>query len=341
MGKRLIKSLLSIIFVGIVLMGAGVAVWWNWANQPYTQEESAGKEVQFTIAPGMTAAQVAQELEELKLIRNAWAFRILASQQQVDSKLLAGQYHLNPYLTPQEIIDKIMEGPEVPTVKVTIPEGYTTAQIIDTLVKNGLGTKEEYEQVIANEPFEYAFLADIPPGASHLDGFLFPDTYFFDPKATPKENINRMLERFEQEITPEVMTRLAEMNFTVREWVNLASIVEREAGKDEDRPIIAGIFLNRLEMGMALQSCATIQYILGTNKYVLSLEDIQIESPYNTYKYPGLPPGPISSPGHASLQAVLNSQETNYLYFLATPSGETIYARTHEEHLRNQAKYMN
>ena len=136
------------------------------------------------------------------------------------------------------------------------------------------------------------------------------------------------------------MAKLAEMNLSIREWVNLASIVEKEAGKDADRPVIAGIFLNRLEIGMALQSCATIQYVLGTNKYVLSLEDIQIESPYNTYKYPGLPPSPIANPGHASLNAVLNSTESNYLYFMATPSGETIFAKTHEEHLRNQAKYM-
>ncbi len=341
MGRRWLKGLLSILFIMAVLAGAGIAAWWNWASQPYAEEGSNAAEVQFMITPGMNASQVAQELEHQGLIRNALAFRFLASQQNVDSKLLAGEYQLSAQMPPQEMINKILEGPDVHTVKVTIPEGYTTAQIIDLFVKNDLGSKEDYQRVIESEPFSYSFLADIPAGPNRLDGFLFPDTYFFAPEAGPKENINRMLKRFEQEITPEVMTKLAEMNLTLREWVNLASIVEKEAGKDADRPIIAGIFLNRLKIDMALQSCATIQYVLGTQKYILSLEDIQVESPYNTYKYPGLPPSPIASPGHASLDAVLNSTDSDYLYFLATPSGETIYAKTHQEHLQNQAKYMN
>ncbi|MEL1135131.1 endolytic transglycosylase MltG [Desulfitobacterium sp. THU1] len=341
MGKRWVNGLLSRLFILLILIGVGIAAWWNWANQPYSQEGSEPAAVQLMITPGMTAAQIAQDLEQEQLIRHALTFRLLASLQNADAKLLAGEYQVSADMTPQALLDKLLEGPVVHTVKVTIPEGYTTAQIIDTLVSKGLGTKEEYKKVIENEPFEYSFLADIPTGGARLDGFLFPDTYFFDPEARPKDNINRMLKRFEQEVTPEVMTKLAEMNLSIQDWVNLASIVEKEAGKDADRPIIAGIFLNRLEIDMALQSCATIQYVLGTQKYVLSLEDIQIESPYNTYKYPGLPPSPIASPGHASLDAVLNSTESEYLYFLATPSGETIYAKTHQEHLQNQAKYMN
>lgn len=339
MGKSRVRGFLSSIFIIVILAGAGVAGWWNWSNQPYAKEGN-GTEVRFEVTVGMNASQIAEELKQKQLIRNALAFRLLASQQHVDSKLLAGEYELTSQMNLQEIINKFLEGPIVHTTKVTIPEGYTTVQIIDTLVNNGLGTKEEYQQVIANEPFDYAYLADIPSGAKRLDGFLFPDTYFFDPKASPKENINRMLKRFEQEVTPEVMNKLAQKNLSIFDWVNLAAIVEKEARLDADRPIIAGIFLNRLKIDMPLQSCATIQYVLGTNKYVLSLEDIQVESPYNTYKYTGLPLSPIANPGHASLDAVINSTETDYLYFLATPEGETIFAKTYEEQLRNQAKYM-
>lgn len=340
MGRRWVKGLLSSLFIILILAGAGVAAWWNWANQPFAEEGSTDAAVQFMISPGMNASQVAQELEQKQLIRNALAFRLLASQQNVDSKLLAGEYLLSAQMNPQEMINKLIEGPVVHTVKVTIPEGYSTAQIIETLVKNGLGTKEEYQKVIESEKFEYSFLADIPVDATRLDGFLFPDTYFFDPEARPKDNINRMLKRFEQEVTPEVMTKLAQKNLTLREWVNLAAIVEKEAGLDVDRPIMAGVFLNRLEINMPLQSDATVQYVLGSNKYIHSLEDIQVDSPYNTYKYPGLPPSPIASPGHASLDGVINATETDYLYFLSKRNGETVYAKTHKEHLQNQAKYM-
>lgn len=314
-----------------------MAAWWNWATQPYAE---SGKSEIMAVTQGMNASQIAQELERRQLIRNAWAFRFLASQQKADSKLYAGEYLLSAEMSPREMIQKLIAGPEVAATRITIPEGYNTAQIIDQLVSKKIGTKEEYQKIIAKDTFEYAFLQGIPADGTRLDGFLFPDTYFVDQKTSPHAIIDMMLKRFEKEVTPEVQTRLKEMNLSLRDWVNLSSIVEKETGKEVDRPIIAGVFLNRLRIGMPLQSDATVAYVLGTNKIIHSLEDIKVQSPYNTYINKGLPPGPISSPGHASLDAVINSTKTDYLYFVAKKDGSSVFAKTHEEQLRNQAKYL-
>jgi UPF0755 protein len=336
-GMRWILRLLSSLIILALLSGAGMAAWWNWATHPY-----GGNSVSevISVTKGMTALQIAQELERRELIRNAWAFRYLASQQKADSKLSIGEYLISAQMSPQEIIQKLTAGPEVVALRITIPEGYTTAQIIAHLEGRGFGTKEEYKKILANDPLEYAFLQGIPAGETRLDGFLFPDTYFVDKQTTPRQIIDRMLSRFEKEVTPEVQARLKDMNLSLREWVTLASIVERETGKETDRAVIAGVFVNRLRIGMPLQSDATVAYALGTNKYIHSLEDIKVQSPYNTYANVGLPPGPIASPGHAALDAVVHFTKTDYLYFVAKKDGSSVFAKTHEEQLKNQRLYL-
>lgn len=337
MGKRWILRLFGSLFILAIIAGAGMAAWWNWATRPYAVN---GKSEIMAVTQGMNASQIAQELERRQLIRNAWAFRFLASQQKADSKLYAGDYLLSAEMSPSEMIQKLISGPEVAAIRITIPEGYTTAQIMDNLVSKGIGTKEEYKKIIAEDPFGYAFLQGIPTGETRLDGFLFPDTYFVDKKTSPHTIVDMMLSRFEKEVTPAVQTRLKEMNVSLRDWVTLASIVEKETGNEADRPIVAGVFLNRLKIDMPLQSDATVAYVLGTTKYIHSLEDIKVQSPYNTYINKGLPPGPIASPGHASLDAVVNSTKTDYLYFVAKKDGSSVFAKTHEEQLRNQKKYL-
>lgn len=338
MGKSKGKTIIGAFFILIIAVSAGIAIWWNWATQPYTKNADGTLE-QFVVKQGMTASQIATELEEKNLIRNSLAFRFMASQQNVDSKLMAGEYQLASHMSPQEIIDEFLAGPEMLTVKVTIPEGYNTEKVIDTLVSHGLGTKEGYLQAISQENFDFTFLADIPADQTRLDGFLFPDTYFFNPEASPKENLNRMLRRFEQEVTEEVMAKLVERNLSLRDWVNIAALVEREAGHDHDRPLVASVFLNRLDIDMPLQSCATLQYILKTDKFVFSTEDTKVDSPYNTYIHSGLPPSPIANPGHASLAAVLNSPETDYLYFLANREGDTFFSKTYQEHRQKMKEH--
>lgn len=288
----------------------------------------------------MTAVEVAIELENKELIRSGVAFQYLARWRQVDAKLMAGEYSISSAMSAEEIVNKLLQGPDPNIVRVTIPEGYNTKQIIEVLVAKGLGTEEEFRQVIETDSFDYNFLADVPEGEHRLEGFLFPDTYFFDQNSTPHGVIDTLLQRFARELTPETEQRLQEKDMSIYDWVTLSSIVEKEALKQEDRPIIAGVFENRLEIDMPLQSCATVQFLFEKPKPKLYDKDLQTPSPYNTYLHAGLPPGPIASPGHASLQAVLYPEETDYLYFLAKSDGYHVFARTYEEHLRNQREYQ-
>lgn len=325
--------LLLLLLVPIVL-----GFWWSGNLKPVSDSDQ--KQV-MVIKEGMSAAQVAQELEKMKVIRSAEVFLQLCRIEKADAKLLAGMYYLSPALSSREILDVLLKGPVPDVIKITIPEGYTVSQIVNTLVKNNLGTKQElYQAMQTFQAKNYSFLNGVPGGDTRLEGFLFPDTYFFDKDAKPEEVLERFLQRFEQELTAETKNRLKELNISVYTWVTKASIVEREAAKPEERPVIAGVFDNRLREGMALESCATVQYVLGEVKPVLSLEDIKIDSPYNTYKNPGLPPGPIANPGHASLNAVLYPNKTDYLFFVAKNDGSHAFAKTFNEHLQNVSKYQ-
>ncbi|HWQ89153.1 MAG TPA: endolytic transglycosylase MltG [Desulfitobacteriaceae bacterium] len=332
-GKRSVGSGILIIMLFI----AGLGYWWHWATYPCS---ATGQAEVLEVLPGTSLNLLAKELEERRLIRSASAFCLIARTRYQGNKLLPGEYYISATMSPESIIFKLLQGPDMQATRVTIPEGYNLAQIVDLLVQKGLGTKEEFSRIIANESFPYSFLKDAPAGTQRLEGFLFPDTYFFNKGDDPREVINTMLQRFSRELTTETQNQLAERKISVLEWVILSSLVEKEAKKETDRTLIASVFFNRLHLNMPLQSCATIQYILGTPKSKLLNTDLQISSPYNTYLNNGLPPGPIASPGHASLQAVLQPAQSDYLYFLAKSDGYHVFAKTLEEHLSNQKIYQ-
>ena len=333
------KNKITVIVGALILIGiigtAGVLSWWNWATKPYS---ASGPSQLLTIAPGTTPVQLADELQQRQLIRSAWAFRYLIRLRQSDFKIFAGDYTVSPAMPPAEILKQILADQQA-TVRVTIPEGFTTGQIIDLFVQKGIGTKAEFTKVITQDKFAYVFLKGAPPGLHRLEGYLSPNTYFVDRDAAPHAVIDMLLEQFNKELTPSVQKQLAAMKLTVPQWVTLASMVEKEAEKPTDRPLIASVFLNRLKINMPLQSCATIQFLLGTPKPVLYDKDLQIPSPYNTYLHKGLPPGPISNPGEASLQAILHPAKTNYLYFVAKKDGYHAFAATYAEHLKNIKLY--
>lgn len=322
----------------LILLAAIAIIWWMSTFRPVSASE---EKTAFVIEQGTVASQLAKDLETRGLIREDSAFNLLCKIKGAESKLMAGIYYLSPSMSTGEILDKLLQGPERDEKKVTIPEGYNTSQIIDVLVKNGFGTKEKFKTEMQSfTSDQYAFLKDIPKGENRLEGFLFPDTYFFSVDEGEHKIIDRMLQRFSLELTDDIKNKLNEKNMSVFQWVTMGSIVEREAAKSEDRPIIAAIFAKRIKIGMPLQSCATIQYLLNENKRVLSLKDLEINSPYNTYKHTGLPPGPIANPGRASLQAVLYHEETDYLYFVAKSDGSHAFAKTNEEHMQNIRKYQ-
>lgn len=304
--------------------------------------------VVFTINPGETAATIAPRLQREGLITDAQLFLWLVRYRGVDVQLEAGDYELRPNMTMDEIIDTLQHG-RLREVTVTIPEGRRAEEIATLMEEQGVADAELFLALVVGGDFAYDFLHDRPEDApSSLEGFLFPETYRIPIDYDAGQLIELMLATFAERFSPQMRQMAAEEGMTIYEVVTLASIVEREAVIAEERPIIASVYLNRLEQDMYLQSDPTVQYALGYQedtgqwwKIPMSLEeDTVFDSPYNTYMYPGLPPGPICSPGLASLQAVLEPAETNYLFFFSRFDGSHAFAETYEEHLQNQELYQ-
>ncbi|SMB95598.1 UPF0755 protein [Desulfonispora thiosulfatigenes DSM 11270] len=290
-----------------------------------------------SIKSGSSTISIAKTLEKEGIITNALAFRAYLTFNGIESSLKAGDYKLSPSMTMKEISKALING-QTYTISFTIPEGYTLNEICNVLVEKDLVDKEEFWQVVENEPFtEFAFLQNAPQGQKRLEGFLFPDTYEVGKSMSAKQIITVMLKRFEN-----VYNSLPEMQSGLSPWdlIILASVVEKEAILDEERPIIASVFINRLNTNMKLQSCATLQYLFPERKDKIYIEDEKIDSPYNTYKNYGLPKGPICSPGEASLIAASKPEVTNYFYFVAKKdgSGGHLFSTTHDEHVKNKRK---
>ncbi|MBL7184400.1 MAG: endolytic transglycosylase MltG [Anaerolineae bacterium] len=302
--------------------------------------------VVFVVEPGDTAGDIALRLKRRGLIIDAELFRQLAQYEKADSKLEAGRYELRANMTMGEIIEALQHG-RLEEIAVTVPEGWRAEQIAEMLAEEVGVDDEEFLALVQGRYFDHEFLQGRPPEAT-LEGFLFPDTYLLPVQPTALGIIERMLANFDHRFTAEMRQAVAEQEMTIYHVVTLASIVEREAVVAEERPVIAGVFLNRLAEGMSLESCPTVQYALGYQedadqwwKTPVALEEFaQVNSPYNTYLHRGLPPGPICNPGLASIWAVLEPVETDYLYFLAKGDGSHAFAKTFEEHLQNQQKYQ-
>jgi len=299
--------------------------------------------VVFIVELGDTAGDIALRL---KRFNDAELFRQLAQHEEADSKLEAGRYELRANMTMGEIIEALQHG-RLQEIAVTVTEGWRVEQIAEVLAEEAGVDGDQFLALVHSGTFEYEFLQHRPPEAT-LEGFLFPDTYLLPVQPTALDIIERMLANFDQRFTAEMRQAAVEQEMTIYQVVTLASIVEREAVVAEERPIIAGVFLNRLDESMNLDSCPTVQYALGYQedtgqwwKTPLTLEELdQVNSPYNTYLHRGLPPGPICNPGLASIQAVLEPVETDYLYFLAKGDGSHAFAKTFEEHLQNQQRYQ-
>ncbi len=317
--------------------------------------------VTFVVEPGETATGVAAKLEEQGLVVNGEVFGRFMAYHGLDVSLEAGTYKLRPNMTMHEIAETLQHG-GADAVTVTILEGWRMEQVAWLLEQQGLMRGDDFLAYARTAQYEYPWLADRPPEAS-LEGFLFPDTYELPAEATPATLIDLMLSTFDARIIPEIEGRLAGKvlfdldladyrQMTVYDVITLASIIEREAVVDEERPIIASVYYNRLdptyveETALRLSSDPTVQYAKGydpeTGNWwnpMLPGEGQTIDSPYNTFRVQGLPPGPIASPGLASILAVLNPANTDYLYFHAVGDGSHVFAATLEEHLRNQQQY--
>lgn len=327
---RVAVSLGLLTVIALVLMGS------LFYGQLGAAQPGAGQEELFIIESGSTPGTIANQLAKEGLIKNSRVFLLYARLVGKIDKFKAGHYLLKPsYDTPQII--NIIEKGIVATTTFTIPEGYSLRQIADVLVKKGIATEEEFWAAVKDGDYDYSFLKELPKSETRLEGYLFPDTYQIPRGMKVDKVIDVMLKRFEQ-----VYNSLPEnqSGLNVHEVVTLASIIEGEALVDKDRPLIASVFFNRLKIGMKLDSDATIQYALGGHKERVLYKDLEIDSPYNTYRNKGLPPGPIGSPGEASLRAVMESAESKYMYFVAKKdgSGEHVFSRTLQEHNINKKK---
>ena len=301
--------------------------------------------VAFVVEPGESAATIAARLEELGLVTDGELFRMFIRYHEIDANLEAGEYVLRPNMTMAEIAETLQHA-RIEEVTVTIPEGWRAEQVAQMLAEENIVDGDEFLALVRGGKFDYSLLQDRPEGSS-LEGFLFPETYRIPVQAEAKDLIERMLSTLEERFTPEMRRLAAERGMTIYEVMTLASIVEREAVITEERPLIAGVFLNRLEQGMYLRADPTVQYAKGydatTGQWwpAVAVEDWEaVDSPYSTYLYPGLPPGPICSPGLSAIQAVLEPADTEYLFFLAKGDGSHAFAITYEEHLQNQELYQ-
>lgn len=326
--KMLMFILVAVVFLSIVFYG-----------QLKPAQPGDPKDRLFVVKQGTSSVQIANSLEKEGFIKNARALLLYTKLTGNANKLKAGQYFLNPALTVPQLIDKLVQG-KVATQTFTILEGYHLRQIVQVLAEQEIATEEEFWKVAKEADFAFAFLKEIPQtvqAEKRLEGYLFPDTYTI-PRGMPvKEVIEVMLKRFAavyQQLPPN------ETGLSTHEVVTLASIIEGEAMLDKERSVIASVFFNRLKIGQRLEADSTVQYLFDERKKRVLFKDLEIKSPYNTYRNKGLPPGPIGSPGEASLRAVLEADDTGFYYFVARKdnSGEHVFSKTLAEHNRNKRK---
>ena len=275
-----------------------------------------------TIEQGMNAQHVAELLEKEGLISSKNYFLFLLRLRGVHRKIKAGIYEINSKESTWRIISKLVLG-KSKKIKLTIPEGFTARQIAQLIEQEGLGEKDRFLEIVEERK---------------LEGYLFPETYFVDYDVSEEEIINMIVDQFNKVFTKEMEERGKKFNFTKRDTVILASIIEKEAVKEEERPLISAVFHNRLKKRWYLESCATVQYALGEHKEKLTYEDVKVDSPYNTYIHFGLPPGPISNPGLAAIKATLYPAQTDLMFFVTKGEGTHRFSKYYQRHLEVQKK---
>lgn len=327
MGK---KKLLTII-AGILILAAivfGVAI-----NANNNKNLATGENIIITVEPGMTNADIATLLQNKKMINSPVFFRLQSKFARMERSLQAGEYEIVSGMSNWEIIDLFSKG-QVRHKTLTIPEGYTIEQIAKKIEESGLGSAEEFKKA-AKDYAPYSYMETSNNNVIFkAEGFAYPSTYYLSPGSAEKEILAIMVKEFDTQLTEDIRQKAKDKNMSIRDLVNLASLVEKEAVFPEERPVIAGVFLKRLQIQMPLQSDTTIQYILGVQKKEISIADTKIDSPYNTYLYAELPPGPIASPSISTINAVLDPKQTNYLYFVADLEGHHHFTETYQDHLK-------
>ncbi len=298
------------------------------------QKPSIFQEKIIIIEKGETAFNIASKLEKQEIINNSYSFLLTAFLSNNLKNLQAGEYSLNSNMNNNEIIEILSKGKTIKN-QITIPEGWNNQEIAEYLEEKNLFQKQDVLNLINSNALSVE--EDNPPT---LEGYLFPDTYLLEKNETLEKTIKIILENFNKKLTPELKEETEKQNKTIFEIITMASLIEKEVISYEDKQIVSGILWKRIEAKMPLQVDASIIYILNEKKQSISIEDTKIDSPYNTYKYRGLPQGPICNPGIESIKAAIYPIETNYWYYLSKTTKETVFSKTLEEHNLNRSKYL-
>lgn len=294
-------------------------------------------EIIISIPNNSDARIIADLLRMEELIRNEKAFLLYCQKTGKDKELKAGTYALSKNKSVQETVDIISKGISN-AARLTIPEGFTVKQIGELLLDKGICSQQQWQEAI-NADYDYDFLPEKSSSGSRLEGFLFPDTYYITSETTAEEIIVIMLDNFKCTWDKNFASLADQARFAIKETITIASMIEEEACLDEERQRISGVIYNRLDLDMPLQIDATILYSLGEHKEVISTKDLEFDSPYNTYKNKGLPPGPISCPGKAAILAALQPEKHDYLYYVTQGGGSHYFSKTYHEHLEAIKRY--
>ena len=285
------------------------------------------------IPAGAGPAAICRRLTEAGVVRDAFSFRVALWRSGQARRLQAGEYRFDRAMAASDVIDKIARG-DVVTQPITFPEGLTVRQMAQIYEREKLGKAADFIRAAQNvEP-----IRDLDPAAGDLEGYLFPNTYSMPRKASAADLLNRMVTAFRDALTPELIERATARGLSVRQLVTLASLVEKETARSEERALVAAVYSNRLRIGMGMQCDPTVIYALErAGRYTgnLTRDDLRFDSPYNTYRYAGLPPGPIASPGRASLEAAASPADVPYIFFVSRNDGSHVFAVSLDEHNRN------
>ncbi|MBM4437539.1 MAG: endolytic transglycosylase MltG [Actinobacteria bacterium] len=340
--QAFVIGLLSL--VAALYLGFSIAV--RFAASP---ARVAAESIVLTVPAGATTVDIGRRLQEAGLIRSDLLFRLLVERRGLDGRLPTGQYLLRKDMSLDRIL-AALQSERLVDRAVTFPEGWRVEEMAERLRDETAVDPDEFVRLTQTEVAafarEFPFLRGLPPDAT-LNGYLFPDTYQVAAGTSARDLIRRMLTRFDEVVTPDVRTAAAARGLTLHQAITLASIIEREAALDKERPLIAGVFYNRLARGMKLETDPTVQFALGRSaasgrwwKPDLTAQDLQVASPYNTYVNAGLPPGPIAGPGLKSIEAAVAPEATPYLFFVARGDGSHAFAETAEEHARNITRFL-
>jgi UPF0755 protein len=327
-----------VLFLLVLLIAAGGAGYFLLArvNEPFRGYE--GNEQVVDIPTGASTRSIGDALIAKGVIRDQITYRLALWSSGYARRLEAGEYRFDQPMTPRDVLGKIARG-EVDTVAITFPEGLTIAEMSKIFEAHSFGSAASFVAAAHNPALAMSF----DPEARDLEGYTFPDTYVVPRKTDAPALMHVMVDRFVKVMTPELRQAAVDHGWSIRQLVTLASIVEKETAQAGERPEVAGVYRNRLKIGMALQCDPTVIYALeriGKFDGNLRRNDLMFDSPYNTYRYPGLPPGPIAAPGKASLEAAAHPADTDFLYFVSRNDGSHVFARTLDEHNRNVQQYQ-